>query len=111
MINAIIGIFDDRIEPRQFLGEFYVYYSDRPAKHITAAGRLTHRELYFMSDAIRHNRTIETYSGIIYQCVNTRTQFDPEERKREYYVRRFSGYHHKKKRLNHGKKKAATLTR
>ena len=110
MINMIFGQYVRSIEPREFLGDFYIYYTNRPCKHITQTGRLTQRELYFISDAIRHNRTVETYSGVIYQCVDIQAQFDPAVRRHEYYIRRFAGYHHKKKRVSHGKKERVTVT-
>lgn len=106
----IFGQYERRIEPRDFLGDFYIYYTDRPTKHITQTGRLSVAELNFISAAIRANQTIETYAGIIYQCADIQAQFDKAARRHEYYIRRFAGYHHKKKRVSHGKKERVTIS-
>ena len=109
MINQIFAHYAEWIIPRgQFFSDFWIYYTDRPSKHIRRDQRLTRKELDFMAEAARNNHIVKSYSGILYRCVDSTKQFDMEARALEHRDRAFQGYH--KKGKNHGKKKAVTHT-
>ena len=110
MINMIFAHYAEWIIPRgQFFSDFWIYFTDRPSKHIGRGQRLTRKELDFMVEAVRNNQIIKSYSGILYKCVDSKSQFDLTEREREHRDRAFQGYH--KKGKSHGKKKAVTHSR
>lgn len=109
MINQIFGQYADGIIPReQFFSDFWIYYTDRPSRHIRHNQKLTLKELDFIAEAVQNNHTMKSYAGILYRCVDSTKQFDLEEREREHRDRAFQGYH--KKGKSHGKKKGITHT-
>ena len=109
MINQIFAHYAEWIIPRgQFFSDFWIYYTDRPSKHIKRDQKLTRKELDFMAEAVRNNHIVKSYSGIIYKCVDSKAQFDLEEQERIHRDRCFQGYH--KKGKSHGKKKGITHT-
>ena len=111
MINMIFAEYADWIRLRgEFFSDFWIYYTNRPSRHIRRGGRLTKKELDFMAEAVRNNHIVKSYSGILYKCVDSTKQFDMEERAQEHRDRAFQGYHKKGKAKNHGKKKAVTHT-
>lgn len=111
MINMIIARYADWIQPRGFFfSDFWVYYTNRPSRHIRRCDKLKKAELDFIAAAVRNGNIVKTYTGIIYKCVDSKAQFDLDERERVYKDRAFQGYHKKEKSTSHGKKKAVTHT-
>ena len=109
MINMIFAEYADWIQPRgHFFSDFWIYYTNRPSRHIKRGQKLTKKELDFMAQAVRNNHIVKSYSGILYKCVDSKAQFNLEEREREHRDRAFQGYH--KKGKNYGKKKGTTHT-
>lgn len=110
MINMIIAQYADWIQPRgYFFSDFWIYYTNRPARHIRHSQKLKKAELDFIAAAVRNGNIVKTYTGIIYKCVDSKSQFDLTEREREHRDRAFQGYHKKEK--SHVKKKAVTHSR
>lgn len=106
MINMIFARYAKFIIIPPAFTDYWIYYTNKPARHVTA---LSHGEMLFLGEASRSNRIAKTYDGIIYLAPIKRNQDETEHAETE--KRYIGGYHqYKNKGVKHGKKKAAPFS-
>lgn len=109
MINMIFGHYVKSKIPGFYNAEFWVYYTNKPARHVEEYG-LSRGECAFLCEAEKNNRVVKTFDGFIYLSPVKKSPDDSGSNEPE--KRYIGGYHqYKYKGGKHGKKKAANVAR